>query len=575
VYALSVESILLNSECQVKIQIRNTGAALTSDQHAESNVRMGGKSAVSLARLDPSGRLKTAGKLVGFVDEQPLSADTDYLVEVTLFNGKSVSQRSLLKPRCSGPARTERPATTISQTVAGHDPSKARPERSLPTPGHIAAGHQAAVAASSSTPMRFKPQPFIPALADAPITLEVQRGGGEFADWVTEMPLDSPLPVLFRWTTLNPDVKFARWEVSTQPFAPGAVPEDWRVPILAKGSAGAAPGKDRYQTFPIDFSTFAPAAAPSTPVRYFVRVRPSRMQLAVVGGSATTVSDAIPQEVPGVASAPVLVVYASPETEQTVFDNLPPSPYEVDHDLDGIPDMAEYDIAWKFKPYFVFDSDEGNRRPDEPVVLFQVRPTGCSGRGCPGPISAHIRYFMLWAEDGGYGPSSDCTDSHHGDNQSVDILVESTDSNPYSTAWKAKVVQMNHLTWPLMSARFGADVLRRETHVTIYMSAHKHHQYFDTANDEQDSEYSDFGCNDDVNGEGAVVFANLLSPHDRPNNVGEVESHPAGHFVDMLDDHGYPGECAWCGKDFKGGLGDDGGDTSPLGWRDDPFHIRK
>jgi hypothetical protein len=121
VYALSIASILLNSTCQVKIQIRNTGAALTSDQHAESNVRMGGKSAVSLARLDPNGRLKTAGELAGFVDELPLTADTDYLVEVTLFNGKSVSQRSLLKPRCSGPARTERPAA--AQEVDGHEPS--------------------------------------------------------------------------------------------------------------------------------------------------------------------------------------------------------------------------------------------------------------------------------------------------------------------------------------------------------------------------------------------------------------------------------------------------------------------
>lgn len=100
-------------------------------------------------------------------------------------------------------------------------------------------------------------------------------------------------------------------------------------------------------------------------------------------------------------------------------------------------------------------------------------------------------------------------------------------------------------------------------------------QLFDTFNDEQDLVYSDYGCNDDVNGQGAVVFANLLSPNKRPNNAGEPESHPAEHFVNSLDIYNYPGECTWCEKDFKGGLGDDGEETSTIGWRNDPFFIKK
>jgi hypothetical protein len=135
------------------------------------------------------------------------------------------------------------------------------------------------------------------------------------------------------------------------------------------------------------------------------------------------------------------------------------------------------------------------------------------------------------------------------------------------------------------------------------MAAHKHHQYFSTSNDEKDSPYSDYGCNDDVNGKGARILPSLVSPFPdkRPNNVGEPELHGykweevkhtgytmgpgrppepytytygrlvedpsqedpnAKYFINALDAYGYPGERAWSTKAFKGGLGSDGGETS-------------
>src|SRR4029453_15754031 len=141
--------------------------------------------------------------------------------------------------------------------------------------------------------------------------------------------------------------------------------------------------------------------------------------------------------------------------------------------------------------------------------------------------------------------------------------------------WVAVRVNNGAFSWTQPIDAAGQD--RR--HVDVYMSAHKHHQYFGTSNDEQDSAYSDFGCNDDVNGRGAQVFpalfgevcrslgqaggVNKVGCRDLAHNVGEPSAHDEDWFVDSLDGW-YQGEKAWSGKAFKGGLGDDGGETSSL-----------
>jgi len=63
-------------------------------------------------------------------------------------------------------------------------------------------------------------------------------------------------------------------------------------------------------------------------------------------------------------------------------------------------------------------------------------------------------------------------------------------------------------------------------HPFIYMSASKHHEYFTRDWDENDSLYSKWGCNDDVNGGGIRILVNLWSLQSGVgNNMGEPEAH--------------------------------------------------
>lgn len=97
------------------------------------------------------------------------------------------------------------------------------------------------------------------------------------------------------------------------------------------------------------------------------------------------------------------------------------------------------------------------------------------------------------------------------------------------------------------------------THPIIYMSAHKHHEYFTRDWDQKDSLYSDWirgpgRCNDDVNGKGDQVRANVMSfrgkyPQIPYNNVGEFDWHPSPPFVNDLS-YFYPGQSAWGNQYF-------------------------
>lgn len=248
---------------------------------------------------------------------------------------------------------------------------------------------------------------------------------------------------------------------------------------------------------------------------------------------------------------------------------------ERDRDGDGLKDDLERVLAEEFKPKLIFDSSEHHRLPHEPVTLFQVRPSGCIGLGCPGPRvnTVVLKYAFLFQEDGGYGPSSDCRDAHNGDNQSADFTLQSRDDR----VWK--LVHINNGGKFEWSQPLGGEA-NDGRHVNIYMSAHKHHQYFGTGYDHKDSPYSSWGCNDDVNGRGVQILPELygevchnvgisggvrrVACQNMPHNVGEPEAHSPAFFVSELDSFGYKGENAWSGKAFKGGLGDDGGTTSSL-----------
>lgn len=222
--------------------------------------------------------------------------------------------------------------------------------------------------------------------------------------------------------------------------------------------------------------------------------------------------------------------------------------YESDRDRDGLIDTLEGQLAYAFRPYVIFDSDECAREPHEPVTLFQVRPINLKGD----LKRILIRWVFLFIRDGGYGPNSDCSNSHPGDNDDATYELESRDNG---LTWQIVRVSVSYkgIEWP-KNSRLEVYDLR---HPIIYMSASKHHEYLTKDNDHKDSAYSGWGCNDDVNGQGARFLVNIRSVEkgtDYYNNVGEPESHPSPPFVNNLQPY-FPDDqgrfySAWDSRNF-------------------------
>jgi hypothetical protein len=208
-----------------------------------------------------------------------------------------------------------------------------------------------------------------------------------------------------------------------------------------------------------------------------------------------------------------------------------------DQDGDRLVDDLENVLADEFRPYCIFDSDESARQPFEPVTLFQARPVNTQGND----LQIKIKWVFLFKKDGGYGPDSWCSEAHDGDND--DAFYELT-SHDAGLTWDLTEVGLSFkdLKWPANS-RLGVF---EPVHPIIYMSAHKHHEYFTRDWNHQNSLYSCCGCNEDVNGLGVRVLVNL-----RPaggtlfSNVGE----PEHHLFDDLSSF-YPGCSPWGDNNF-------------------------
>jgi hypothetical protein len=226
----------------------------------------------------------------------------------------------------------------------------------------------------------------------------------------------------------------------------------------------------------------------------------------------------------------------------------PSKPAEVARDKDGdwLKDDLENRLANGFRPYYKFDSAENALRYGEPVTLFQVRPQGYVGTGNKSKTKLLIRWGFLYMWDGGYGPDSWCSDVHMGDNVTTTYTFESTDNG---STWVITSISIGGFSWPggiFRPAYLGKRVvvpyktinveLYNQHHPVIYMSAHKHHMYFNTAYDHKDSFYSKWKCNEDVNGKGKAFISDLRSvfKDSRYNNVGEPENHPVNIFVNCM-----------------------------------------
>jgi len=231
-----------------------------------------------------------------------------------------------------------------------------------------------------------------------------------------------------------------------------------------------------------------------------------------------------------------------------------------DLDGDGLSDAMEAELALVFRPFLVFDSDEAARESDEPIVLFQVRKSNIAGLSSDGTriTLVQIKWVFLFREDGGYGPGSWCDDAHEGDNDDALFELESRDDGVTWTLVRAGLSSNGPDTFAGPVWPDEAIEVHDLTHPTIYMSAHKHHEYFDTENNHDDSRYSDVSfwddCNDDVNGEGARFLVDLYSiakkqgwesgAADNVNNVGEPAAHPSPRFVNDLSIV-FAGHSAW------------------------------
>jgi hypothetical protein len=224
-----------------------------------------------------------------------------------------------------------------------------------------------------------------------------------------------------------------------------------------------------------------------------------------------------------------------------------PADTSIDRDHDGLVDTLEGELANAFRPYIIFDSAESARQEFEPVTLFQVRPVNLLDKS---KLRIGIMWVFLFRNDGGYGPDSFCRDAHEGDNDSAYYELESNDEGVTWTLCRA-CLSSKGIEWPLNSRLEVYDL----THPIIYMSAGKHHEYFTRDNDHCDSRYSDWYCNDDVNGLGHRVLVDLHSigkvqPKFKGlyNNVGEPGFH-GFPFVNDLSPY-YPEQSAWGTHNF-------------------------
>lgn len=218
-----------------------------------------------------------------------------------------------------------------------------------------------------------------------------------------------------------------------------------------------------------------------------------------------------------------------------------------DQDNDGLIDVEENALANGFRPYLIFDSKESARLGFEPLTLFQVRPYDLCNESS---LVVLIRWVFLYRWDGGYDSDSWCGDAHGGDNDTATYTLESKDGG---------------ITWTIVNIALGRGGIswqsgkpiqvNNNTHPIIYMSAHKHHEYFDTSYNHEDSFYSNWWCNDDVDGNGLRLLVDLdvlerIDPSAGTyNNVGEPHSHSSPPFANRLDAF-YVGHSVWGNKKF-------------------------
>jgi hypothetical protein len=289
---------------------------------------------------------------------------------------------------------------------------------------------------------------------------------------------------------------------------------------------------------------------------------------------------------PEIVMAPLLRVQLS----RSLFESPTDDPSS-DRDRDGLIDDLENVLADAVRPYLIFDSNEAARVGErhEPVTLFTVSPYRGTGpaNATKEPTSIRITWLFLFQNDGGYGPASWCRKDHKGDNDNAYYELESQDGTT-GKVWRIRRVVLAPLTLPPgreSEAFRWPDTSRMDVyqviHPVIYMSSHKHHEYFTRDWDESDSYYGERWvaqtCNDNVDGQGFRCLADIqmvaksepetadtvaclsdrrLKMTTKPgsaayNNAGEAaaDAHSTPPFVNDLSRF-FPGQSAWSTESF-------------------------
>lgn len=178
-----------------------------------------------------------------------------------------------------------------------------------------------------------------------------------------------------------------------------------------------------------------------------------------------------------------------------------------DGDEDGIGDALEDWLAETFRP--VLRNDSRNNTSADAVALYEVR----AGEQ---PDTLVIAGYLLWERDGGYVDSlAGCAgDTHRGDVLAMEIVVRAVTEWGVTWYYPIRVVFWERRDGNAMPGAWtdgrpmdedrNTGVSFEGTHPELFVSGGKHHPFVDTSFDEKDSPYSDWGCNDAVDGRGPV-----------------------------------------------------------------------
>jgi len=384
IYSMAIENLSLTNQCQVKFTVRNTGANLSVDQHKNSYLKMGQNQPISLKTFDPAGRLRTKGKTMISLQNEPITKDTNYTVGLTLFNNKQITEQKLLKPTCASKMTIQKVPQAVTAAPTGPSP---------PPPMTTKSGDSPMGSKLIAVPKQHISMP--------KTILQVERMGGDLQTWDSWAGTDTSMQKMdFRFKTELESLILARWEVSLTPDFPY---------VIAKGQVTPIPPKGMYGRFSINLSSFS--GTYTKPATFFIRVRPIKfggMKVMASGGNVPSTSPSTPAEEQHEPSTTVRVTLVEAGSGPVTEFHLPERHLKVVFTkaliVDDSDDLSGGDLRFKFtvngeSKWKTFSDDKydtgdmanlGNKTLiiTDPPNFTGVSIMGCDDDDTPGEFSS-------------------------------------------------------------------------------------------------------------------------------------------------------------------------------------------